>query len=196
MRKSPITNPVARFPEANDKAAIEKIDQTVVIRAYGKLKIRAIRPDDEEGMVHFHERISEESIYMRYFEYLGLDQRVSHERLVKICKNTADSFAIVVVELQGTSRYPAAIVAVGRLTTTSEPQVVNFDTLIADQENAAELGKVLLHRLVKLAYAFGFRILTSELMVSDHDSLNLSRTLGFILQTVPEEKLVRVTLAL
>jgi acetyltransferase len=196
MRKSPIIAPTASFPEVSNHEALEKLDQTVVVKAYGKLKIRAIRAEDEKQMVHFHERISEESIYMRYFEYLGLDQRVSHERLVKICKNSADSYAIVVVELEGTSRYPAAIVAVGRLTTTSEPEVVSFDTLIADQENAPELGKVLLHQLVKLAHAFGFRILTSDLMVSDHDSLNLSRTLGFTLQTVPKEKVVRVTLAL
>jgi ethanolamine utilization protein EutA (predicted chaperonin) len=142
MRKSPTISPTARFPEASDKDALEKLDQTVVVKAYGKLKIRAIRPEDEKQMIHFHECISQESIYMRYFEYLGLGQRTSHERLVKICKNSSDSYAIVVVELKGTSRYPAAIVAVGRLTTTSEPEVVSFDTLIADQENAAELGKV------------------------------------------------------
>ena len=196
MKKSPIIDQVARFPTATDNAAIEKLDHTVVVKAYGKLKIRAIRPEDEQQMIRFHERISEERIYMRYFEYLGLDQRVSHERLVKICKNGPDSYAIVVAELEGTSRYPAAIVAVGRLTTTLEPYVVSFDTLIADQENAPELGKVLLHQLIKLAHVFGFRILTSELLVSDHDSLNLSRTLGFALQTLPQDGLVRVTLAL
>ncbi len=196
MSKSPFPDPVARFPDPSDNIAMEKLEQIVAVKAYGKLKIRAIRSEDEQQMVRFHERISEESIYMRYFEYLGLNQRVSHERLVRICKNSNESYAIVVVELTETSRYPAAIIAVGRLTTTLEPYVVSFDTLIADQENASELGKVLLHQLVKLARAFGFRILTSELLVSDHDSLNLSRTLGFAVQTLPADGLVRVTLAL
>ena len=61
MSKSPSPDPVARFPDPTDKVAMEKLEQTVAVKAYGKLKIRAIRSEDEQQMVRFHERISEES---------------------------------------------------------------------------------------------------------------------------------------
>jgi acetyltransferase len=47
--------------------------------------IRPIRPEDEPLMVKFHETLSEESVYMRYFHMMNLDQRTTHERLTRIC---------------------------------------------------------------------------------------------------------------
>ena len=43
--------------------------------------IRPIRPEDEPLMVKFHETLSEESVYHRYFSALKLSQRIAHERL-------------------------------------------------------------------------------------------------------------------
>ena len=41
--------------------------------------IRPIRPEDEPMMVRFHESLSEESVYMRFFHMLNLTQRIAHE---------------------------------------------------------------------------------------------------------------------
>ena len=41
-------------------------------------KIRPIRPEDEPFMAKFHETLSEESVYHRYFGPLKLDQRTAH----------------------------------------------------------------------------------------------------------------------
>jgi acetyltransferase len=146
-------------------------------------------------MVDFHRRISDESIYMRYFEYLGLDRRTAHERLIGICTNTPESYAIV-VERPATALRPAAIMAVGRLTKTSQPYAATFDTLITDDAQVTKLPKVLLARLIKIARAFGFQALTGELLVADHDALNLCRAFGFSVHTLLEDGLVRVTLDL
>ena len=89
------------------------------VKGYGKLNIRPTHIDDEEEMIGFHKTISRESVYMRYFEFLGLDQRTAHDRLRKICTNTSESYAIV-VESIATSAHDAAIVAIGRLTITPE----------------------------------------------------------------------------
>jgi len=188
-------NQTIDFPDFSGRPWRINLDQLVAVKGYGKLKIRPIRLDDEPEMVRFHEHLSEESVYMRYFEYLGLDRRTTHERLLHICTNTPDSYAIV-IEWPEASYHPAAILAVGRLTRTLEPYAATFDTLIVDEAKAPQLAKVLLHRLIKLADAFGFKVLTGDLLVADHDTLNLCRTLGFSLQTLPEDGLVRVTLDL
>jgi acetyltransferase len=192
---SPPAPPAMRFPDFRGRPRRINLDQIVAVKGYGKLIIRPIRLDDEQEMVHFHERISEESIYMRYFEYLGLDRRTSHERLVRICTNTPESYAIVVEQPAGLHR-PAAILAVGRLTKTPESYAVTFDMLIIDEEKTPRLGKLLLQRLIKLAHAFGFRFLTGELLLADHDTSNLCRTLGFALHTFSQDGLVQVVLDL
>ena len=46
---------------------------------------RPIRPDDENLMVEFHQQLSENSVYMRFFIPLKLDFRTSHERLFTKC---------------------------------------------------------------------------------------------------------------
>ncbi|MBA2591933.1 MAG: acetate--CoA ligase family protein [Herpetosiphonaceae bacterium] len=45
--------------------------------------IRPIRAEDEPLMVTFHQTLSQNSVYLRYFHLLGLDQRVAHERLTR-----------------------------------------------------------------------------------------------------------------
>ena len=47
--------------------------------------IRPICPDDEPLMVWFHETLSDETVYLRYFHPMKLSKRVSHERLTRIC---------------------------------------------------------------------------------------------------------------
>jgi acetyltransferase len=167
----------------------------LTVKGYGKLNLRPIRIDDEEEMIGFNKSISDESIYMRYFEYLGLDLRTAHDRLRKICTNTSESYAVV-LESIANAAHDAAILGVGRLTTTSKPFAVTFDTLITQEKKAGELTKLLLCRLINLAKEFNFRTLTGDLLVADHDTLNICRTLGFTLHTVPENGLVEVTLEL
>lgn len=180
------------FPNFDGRPRRIRLDPIVAVRGYGKLKIRPIQMVDEPGMVRFHEHVSDENIYMRYFEYLGLDRRTTHERLLQICTNTPDSYAVV-VEKPASFQHSMEILAVGRLSKTEKPYVTTFDILMTDDAHNSKLGKVLLNRLIKLARAFGFLILSGELLVADHDGLNLCRALGFSLQTLPGDGLVRVT---
>lgn len=186
---------LTHLPDFSGRPHRINLEQLVAVQGHGKLRIRPIRLDDEAAMVHFHRKISAESIYMRYFEYLGLDRRTSHDRLVRICMNTPDSYAVVMERAELKSQ-AGVILAVGRLTRTDEPLVATFDVLVIDDKQHDHLAKLLIARLAKIARAFGFQILTGELLVADHDNLNLCRSLGFSLQTVPEGGMVRATLSL
>jgi len=190
--KASQTPPFAPLPDLSLEPEGINFNQTVAVKGFGKLKMRPIQLDDEEEMIRFHQRISKESIYMRYFEFLGLDERTAHDRLVRICKNTGESYAIV-MEAPATPHRSESILAVGRLTTTDKPYVATFDTLIVTEKNELHLAKVLLKQLVTLARAFGFQTLTTELLIADHDTLNLCRGLGFSSHSLLEDGLVRVT---
>jgi len=194
LAKAP-ASPRTRLPDFGRHPRRVNLNRVETVRGLGKIKLRPIRPDDEPEMVRFHERISEENVYLRYFEYLGLDHRTTHERLVHVCANTPESYALVAERLPEGDR-PAEITAVGRLTKTEDPYAASFDTLIADDPHERTIRRMLVGRLVTLAHAFGFRALIGELLIADHDTLNLCRKMGFSLQTLPEDGLVRVTIDL
>src|SRR5581483_7156742 len=52
--------------------------------------IRPIRPEDEPLLVRFHQELSDRSVVFRYFHAINLDQRVAHERLIRVCFNDYD----------------------------------------------------------------------------------------------------------
>ena len=62
--------------------------------------IRPIRPEDEPAMIKFHKKLSERSVYLRYFQPLKLTQRTAHERLTRICFIDYDREMALVAERQ------------------------------------------------------------------------------------------------
>src|SRR3954454_7995109 len=79
-----------------------------------EVTIRPIRPEDEPTMIHFHEKLSERSVYLRYFQPLKLSQRVAHKRLTRICFIDYDREMALVVEKK-LEIGEMDIIAVGRL---------------------------------------------------------------------------------
>ena len=69
-----------------DRAGDEKVENSNAT----PVMIRPIRPEDEPLMVKFHETLSEQSVYFRYFQALHVSRRVAHERLTRICFNDYD----------------------------------------------------------------------------------------------------------
>src|SRR4029077_20579406 len=76
--------------------------------------IRPIRPEDEPMMVAFHERLSERSVYFRYFHLLNLSQRTAHERLTRMCFIDYDRAMALVAEREAANG--PDLLGIGRLT--------------------------------------------------------------------------------
>ena len=171
------------------------LEQIVEVPGFSRLKFRPIRLDDESKMVEFHRCISAKSIFLRYFGYLGLDRRTSHERLVRVCTNTAEVHSIV-IEQPAHRRTSVKILAVGRLIKTPEPYVATFDILIGDEAHIPKLANILLSRLIALGRAFRLKILTGKVLDIDANAINLCRSLDFTVQHFIKEGTVQVLLKL
>ncbi len=172
-----------------------QLEQIVEVPGFSRLKLRPIRPDDESKMVEFHRCISPQSIYLRYFGYLGLDRRTSHERLVRVCANTPEVYSIV-IEQPAHPGSSVKILAIGRLIKTPEPYVTMFDILIGEEAHIPKLGKILLNRLISLGRAFRFQILAGKVLNIDRHAINLCLRLDFAVQELTEEGTVQVLLKL
>jgi hypothetical protein len=172
------------------------LEQIVEVKGFSRLKLRPIRLDDEGKMVEFHLGISPKSIVLRYFGYLGLDRRTSHERLVRVCTNTDDIYSIVIEQPAHALGSSVRILAVGRLIKTPEPYVAMFDILIGDEVNIPKLARILLSRLIGLGKAFHFQILAGRFLGLDKDAINLCLSMDFTAQNLDEEGTVQVLLKL
>jgi acetyltransferase len=171
------------------------LEQFVEVTGFSRLKLRPIRLDDESKMVEFHRYISPKSIYLRYFGYMGLDRRTSHERLVRVCTNTADIYSVV-IEQPAHRRTSVKILAVGRLIKTPDPYVAMFDILIGDEAHIPKLARILLNRLIRLGRAFRFQILAGKVLGIDKDAIKLCQSLDFTAQDLTKEGAVQVLLKL
>ena len=75
--------------------------------------LRPIFPEDAQSLIQFHRELSEHSIRQRFFDFISLDQRVAHERLVRICFNDYDREWAIVAEIdQGQQK---KMIGIGRL---------------------------------------------------------------------------------
>ena len=113
--------------------------------------IRPIRPEDEPLMVKFHETLSEESVYNRYFSALKLSQRVAHERLTRICFNDYDREIALVAELKVAERRGEKNPRRRPLEQTArQPNDAEFAVLVSDEWQRQGLGTELLRRLIEI----------------------------------------------
>jgi acetyltransferase len=158
--------------------------------------IRPIRPEDEPLMVDFHQTLSEESVYFRYFHMIGVDQRVTHERLTRICFNDYDREIALVAEQKESKTTRRRILGVGRLSREPHTDTAQFAILISDRFQRRGLGKELLRRLVEIGRAEKLRRITAEILPENLDMQALAEKLHFKLTNLAGEGMVRAELVL
>ena len=143
------------------------------------LFIRPIKPEDEPLMVKFHETLSEESVYNRYFSALKLSQRVAHERLTRICFNDYDREIALVAELKVAKGEPKKILGVGRLSKQHIPGTAEFAVLVNDEWQRQGLGCELLRRLIEIGRDEKLSVLSGVILADNHAMQHICRKVGF-----------------
>jgi acetyltransferase len=159
--------------------AAQLADKTPVV-------IRPIRPEDEPLMVKFHETLSEESVYHRYFSALKLSQRVAHERLTRICFNDYDREIALVAERTDAKTGRREILGVGRLSKVHGANEAEFALLVTDRCQKQGLGTELLKRLVHIGREEKLTRITADIMADNHAMQHISRKVGFKLEHTPD----------
>jgi acetyltransferase len=144
-----------------------------------EVMIRPIRPEDEHLISAFHTKLSEQSIYQRYFHILSLDQRTSHERLVRVCFADYDREIALVAERTDPATGELAILAVGRLNKAHLINEAELAVLIVDEFQRHGLGTELSRRLIDIARIEKLDRVTVEVLGENRQMLEVCRGLGF-----------------
>jgi acetyltransferase len=159
--------------------------------------IRPIRPEDEPLMVKFHESLSPQSVYMRYFHLMGLSQRTAHERLTRICFIDYDREMALVAERTNSETGEKEIMGVARLSHPGGiPDEAEFSVLISDPFQRQGLGTLLVSKLLTVGRAEGLRRITADILFENYPMQRISRNLGFHLHSDTGEMVVKADLDL
>ena len=147
-----------------------------------KVIIRPIRPEDEPAMIEFHKKLSERTVYLRYFQPLKLTQRTAHERLTRICFIDYDREMALVVERQKPDGTPD-IIAVGRLSKIHGRPEAELAALVQDELQKKGLGEELYRRLIQVARDQHLAKVHSNMLGENKEMQGLCKKLGFHLST-------------
>lgn len=141
--------------------------------------IRPIRPEDEPLVVDFHHRLSEQSVYLRYFRSFQLSQRVQHERLTRICFVDYDRDMALVAEYTDPESGEQQIVGIGRLTKLHGSADAEFAMLVNDAFQRRGLGTELLNRLLDIGRDEGVERVIAYMLGENRGMRLISKRLGF-----------------
>ena len=144
------------------------------------IHIRPIRPEDEPALVAFHATLSEQSVRMRYAQSLGLDQRTTHQRLVRVCFTDYDRELPLVVERDRPAGAPE-ILALGRLSRrrVRAASDAEFSLLVGDPWQGQGIGRQLLARLVEVGAREGIARIHAEILEANLRMQRLCASVGF-----------------
>ncbi len=140
--------------------------------------IRPIRPEDEPMIARFHERLSERSVYLRYFHLIDLDRRVSHDRLIRTCFNDYDRDIALVAEHRSKETGEHEILAVGRMRKINAADA-ELAVLITDEYQGRGLGTELSRRIIEIARAEKLERVIAEILPENIHMQRVCRELGF-----------------
>jgi acetyltransferase len=150
----------------------------------GGALIRPIRPEDEPLMIRFHQTLSDQTVYFRYFAMIRLSQRISHERLSRICFVDYDREIALVALKDG------EIVAVGRISSIRGTEEVEFAVVVNDRFQKQGWGTRILTHLIGIARAEGRSAVVGDVLLENRSMQHVCRKVGFVLHTDLEDGVV------
>ena len=155
--------------------------------------IRPIRPEDEPLLIKFHEKLSERSVYLRYFQPMKLTQRTSHERLTRICFIDYNREMALVAERKNEAGEPE-LLAVGRLSKIHGRDEGELAAVAIDEAQHKGLGTELYTRLIEVAREAKIKKLVSVMLPENREMRALCVRLGFKMHSSLEDNMIRAEL--
>ena len=158
--------------------------------------LRSICPEDEPLMIRFHETLSDESVYFRYFEHLSLQERTRHARLARICFIDHDREAAVVAVHDDPATGQSAIVGVGRLIKFHGRAAAEFAVVVSDRWQRRGLGTMLLQKLVQIGREERLGLIQGTILGGNSAMCRLCERVGFKVRPRPDAAELEATLVL
>lgn len=149
----------------------------------GVVRIRPITPEDADALVDFHENLSFESRYFRFFSPHPKLRPDEVERFTNV--DGSNRVALVATE-------SGRLVAVGRYDRLKDEAEAEVAFVVADAHQGRGLASLLLEHLAAVAAQHGIVRFVAETLPSNQRMLRVFRDTGFPVKTSIDEGVVHV----
>jgi RimJ/RimL family protein N-acetyltransferase len=153
-------------------ADVAREERTVELRDGRRVLVRPIRADDEAGLHDAFSRMSERSVYFRFFSPLKRLPEALAQRLSQV--DYRNRFALVAVTPEG------RIVGVARYDRIADHNAAEVAVAVTDDEQRQGLGSALLLLLAEIARNAGIETFTLIVLPENQSMLSLLRHLGWV----------------
>ena len=155
-----MTAPVYQYPG--------ELERDVTLGDGARIHLRPIRPDDEERLISFHEGLSGQTAYQRFFNVMKNLPRAFARFLANV--DYRRRLALVAEHGNGSSRM---LVGVARYDCIGEPAIAEIAFVIGDDWQNRGLGTILLEALLSAAAARGIDRFRAYVLASNGRMLDM-----------------------
>jgi GNAT superfamily N-acetyltransferase len=150
----------------------EEDSGTVVLSGGTSVPYRAMAPDNAAALQRFHHRLSDRSIYLRFF---GAKPELSDKKAGYFTNvDGTNRFALVALDPESEGE----IIAVVSFDREGDTDKAEYAAAVEDRWQGRGLGLALTRRLIEAALKRGIRIFTGVVLHENSRMLNLLRDLG------------------
>ncbi len=182
----PDERPGPPAPEAGtlrDEGYPDGLVSDMVTPGGDRIHIRPIRSGDAAGLQAFHRRLSDRSVYRRFFFVHPVLSPPEIEHFTHV--DYVDRLALV-------AERGDRIVAVGRYERTPATSEAEVAFVVADEYQHHGIGTVLLRQLADAALGRGITVFTAQTLAENHAMLAVFHKSGFPVTTTTESETVSV----
>jgi len=148
-------------------------ESDVVLTDGGTVHLRPVRPDDADGLLGLYQRLSQESLYLRYFSPVPAPTARQIDALTEI--DYTGKFALV-------AELGDDLVAIARFDRLVGGEVAEVAFTVQDDQQGRGLGTILLEHLAGVARELGVRSFVASTLASNARMLQVFADAGFQVQ--------------
>jgi len=178
-----VLQPVGIDPKTLPRPAIRPYPSQYVtsfeLKDGTEVTLRPIRPEDEPMVVKYHETLSDNSVFLRYFQPLQLSQRVAHERMTRICFTDYDrEMALVAVRKNPKDGMPE-VLGIARLSRVRNLEEAEYSILVSDKVQNQGLGSRMMKALLDVGRAEKLKRIVGYILPENGRMQAVSAKVGF-----------------
>jgi acetyl coenzyme A synthetase (ADP forming)-like protein len=162
-------------------------ESDVVLADGGTVHLRPIRADDDDALLGLYERLSDESIYLRFFSPVSRPTASQLDRLTNL--DYRDRFALA-------AQLGDDIVAVARYDRNPDTDHAEVAFTVQDDQQGRGLGTIMLEHLAAVARTHGIRRFYAETLPDNRKMLGVFRDAGYVVEREFADGVVNVAFSI
>lgn len=149
--------------------------RTITLKDGMQVTLRPVRPEDEPAMEQMLQKVSNDSLYMRFFGYIP---KMSHTWMVRFTHIDYDREIAIVAEIEEKGK-GKQLVGVVRIIEDAWRETAEYSILIADFFHGKGLGNILTDYIMEIARQRKIRKIVASVLPTNAPMIHMFERRGF-----------------